>query len=413
MTNIILTSLLLVALNENPNLDQGLMHSKSASRYEVKKEEVKTEDALSFFGKLRTAYIYRDDHTLSHNTNYATAIGGEFGLDTRSYEGLNLHLSAYTSVEIDPLTGEAGHKNKEFFNADGGSYVYLGEANLAYKIEGFEALLGRIKIDTPFADSDDVRMSPNTFEGVWAYKELSTQVSMQAFYLSRMAGSDSAGSQDEFDRLYSDNGFGLVGISLDYGVEETDSISLWYYYADKMSHIFYTEANYELDFNEDFHLTVAAQASSTVEIDESGIDGDVVGFGAVLHYKQVFFGSAYNYAFVKNGQQITDGFGGGAYYTSLDEATVSSVSSLAVGEDVQGYRVGIGYESLFLKDLVLELIHGHLQSQLKTVNIEEDDIILTYEVNDDVYFEIVAARYEQDKGQNKFERFIMRLDYSF
>ena len=413
MINIIFTILLLSDVNASVDPEQGLLHSKSSKRYEVDSIKKESEDILGVFGKLRTAYIYIDEHTLGHDTNYATSIGGQFGVNTTSYEGFNLHLSLFTSVEVELLTGNDSHKNQEFFNEGRHSYVYVGEASLVYKEEGFEGMLGRIRIDTPYADSDDLRMSPNTFEGAWVYKELSQSLSTQVYYLSRMAGLDSSGSQDEFDSLYIEDGFGLVGASLDYHFADDNDISLWYYYVDKMSHIFYTEMNYDMSISENIRLTTAFQASSMIELDNSGVQGDVLGLAGVMHYKNLFFAGAYNYGFVDSNKQITDGFGGGAYYTSLDEGTIGAVSSEAIGEDVKGYRLGVGYESLFLDNLVVELIHGHLQSQKKTVDIMENNIVLSYQINDELYFELVGAKYKEVKNDNKFERLIVRFDYSF
>jgi len=409
----ILALVLVASLDENQIDNQGLMHSKSSSRYEIEVKSQTQEALLKPFGLLRTAYIYRDEHSISHDTQYSTAIGGQFGVDTRTYQGFNLHVAGYTSVKIEALSGKGSQENREFLNEEGKSYIYLGEASLEYETEGFEAMIGRIRIDTPYADSDDYRMSPNTFEGFWGYKELTTELSFEFYYLSRMAGIDSAGSQDAFEDLYISDGFGLAGASLEYHFDEDNDISLWYYYVDKMSHILYSELNYAVDFSKDLHFNAALQASSIMEIDDSNIDGNVLGGAAVLHYKNLFFGAAYNYGFVDDRKEITDGFGGGAYYTSLDEATIGAVSTFAVGEDVEAYRVGIGYENVFLDKLVVELIHGHLRSKERTVDVKENNIILSYQMTEAFYFELVGAKYKEQKSNNTFKRLVMRLDYSF
>jgi len=413
MIEVIFTTLVAALIDDTQIQQQGLMHSKSAERYDINiTKSQEDESILKSFAKLRTAFIYRDDHSISHDTNYSTAVGGYVGVDTSSYKGFNLHLAGYISAELEGLSGDESHQNQEFLDAEGHSYIYLGEASLVYKTEGLEAMVGRIKIDTPYADSDDSRMSPNTFEGAWAYAEISENLSSQVYYLRRMAGSGSSGSQNEFDPLYDADAFGLAGVGLDYHVENNEA-SLWYYYVDKMSHILYAEAHFGIDFSENLNLDTALQASSIIEMQSSGIEGDVIGASAVLHFKKLFFGGAYNYGFVSNDKQITDGFGGGPYYTSLDEATISAVSSVAIGENVQAHRVGIGYEAVFFDNLVLEFIQGHLKSEHKTVDVKENDIILAYQFNEALYFELIGAKYKARQNNNKFERLVIRLDYSF
>jgi len=412
MIESIYTVLLTQALNTTPIQDQGLMHSKSSKRYELKRVQMQEETPIKPFAKLRTAYIYRDDKLGDVPSNYATAVGGYLGIDTASYQNFNLHVAAYISEDIDFLTGEGSYQNREFLDNNGQGYAYIGEASLVYKTQGFEAMLGRIKIDTPYAGSDDIRMSFNTFEGAWAYVDIFENTSLQSYYLHRMAGIDSDGNQNEFDPLYDEDAFGLTGIALDYHYEENE-IALWYYYVDKMAQLLYLESHYSLDIDRNWHMDFGVQGSSLNELDDSGVEGDVVGLSGMLHYRQLFMGGAYNYGFVSESKQLSDGFGGGPYFTSLDEATLAAASSLAVGEDVKAYRLGLGYEEILGQDLVLELIHGHLVSEDKTVDIEENDIIITYQITQNLYFEGVGAKFHQYKSANKFERLVLRLDYSF
>ena len=120
-------------------------------------------------GEIRAFYINRDDTTKSDN-QVATALGGHLKYETEAYNGLSLGAAFYTTNRI--LRGlESANSallNTTLVKNDGSSYSLLGEAYVAYNAENLGSKtvfkLGRQKLNTPLAGTDDARMLPTLFE---------------------------------------------------------------------------------------------------------------------------------------------------------------------------------------------------------------------------------------------------------
>ena len=208
----------------------GMIHSKVAGRFEVVKELPKDSDDFDgmfdyadTFGKLRLAYI-DSAHKISNTpkeTKNATAFGSEFGFNTASFHDFSFHLAAYVSQGINSLNPSADKRNEDFFDVYGKSFIYIAEASLDYNSDIFQTRLGRVRVDTPYANSDDIRMAPNTFEGAWANIDYTSTLKTQLLYINKWAGYDSQDedaliSQHEFKNLVDDDSFGMIGASLTY-----------------------------------------------------------------------------------------------------------------------------------------------------------------------------------------------------
>jgi|GEM_PF-429054 len=415
----------------------GVVHSKVAGRFEIVKKLPKEADSFNsmfdyadIFGKLRLAYI-DSAHKISNapkEQKHATAFGGEFGFNTASFYDFSFHLAAYTSQGINSLNPSTNKRNEDFFDVNGKSFIYIAEASLDYNSEFFQTRLGRVRVDTPYANSDDIRMAPNTFEGAWINIDYTSTLKTQLMYFDKWAGYDSQNEesdelQNEFKKLIDDNSFGMLGASLTYEYAKNSELSFWYNYIDSMAVIAYAEVVgiYFID-GEDFHIDYGLQASNIQELDDSNVDGNVLGAMAIMHYNGAFFGGAYNISYSDAYKYITDGFGGGPYYTSLDEATLAAISEGAAtsgksakGNNAQAFRVGGGYEfenlGLGLDGLVVELVYGEFSNDHG--KITEKDVILTYEISERLYAEAVYTDYRSSCNNNTFDRALVRVDYNF
>lgn len=413
----------------------GIVHSKVAGRFEVVKELPKEADNFNgmfdyadTFGKLRLAYI-DSAHKISNTPKEekdATAFGSEFGFNTASFHDFSFHLSAYVSQGISTLNPSRDERNEDFYDVDGKSFIYIGEASLDYNSEFFQTRLGRVRVDTPYANSDDIRMAPNTFEGAWANIDYTSTLKTQLLYFNKWAGYDSqdeeAGeSQNEFKNLVDADSFGMLGASLAYEYAKNSEVSIWYNYIDSMAAITYAEivGIYFID-GDDFHMDYGLQVSNIAELEDSNVDGNVLGAMAIVHYNGAFLGGAYNIAYSDEGKYVTDGFGGGPYYTSLDEATISAISEGAAtsgkattDNKAESFRIGAGYEleNIGLDGLVVELVYGELYNDLG--KIREKDVIITYELDERWYVEAIYTDYRSSCDNNTFDRTLVRVDYSF
>ncbi|MEA3371369.1 MAG: OprD family outer membrane porin [Campylobacterota bacterium] len=429
------TTPVVVEKREAAIVQSGMVHSKVAGRFEVVKELPKEADSFDgmfdyadAFGKLRFAYI-DSAHKISNTPKEekdATAFGGEFGFNTASFYNFSAHVSAYVSQSVNSLNPSKDERNEDFFDVNGKSFVYIAEASLDYNSDIAQTRLGRVRVDTPYANSDDIRMAPNTFEGAWANIDYTPTLKTQLLYFNKWAGYDSQdeaalASQHEFKNLVDDDSFGMLGASLTYEYAKNSEVSFWYNHIDSMAAIAYAEVVgiYFID-GDDFHLDYGFQASSIAELDDSNVDGDILGAMAIIHYKGAFLGGAYNISYSDEGKYVTNGFGGGPYYTSLDEATISAISEGAATSGVpasnnnaEAFRVGTGYEfvNAGLDGLVLELVYGELYND--NGKIREKDAILTYEIGDRWYAEAIYTNYKSSCENNTFDRALLRVDYNF
>jgi len=383
-------------------------------------------DYTEAFGLIRTAYIHTAQKvdTEPKTTKSSTAVGGAFGLDTGSLYDFKFHIAAYLSKIVPALSPSTADTHEDFVDFNGDSFIYLAEASIDYNSEDFQVKVGRIRIDTPYADSDDIRLAPNTFEGASANINYSSKLTTQILYLNKWAGYDSQDgdanlSQNKFKNLISDAKFGMVSASLSYEYAQDSQMSYWCNYIDGMALINYVEiaGTYYIN-SDDIHLDYGFQVSNINEIDNSNVDGNVLGTMLIANYKGLLFGGAYNIAYSPKDNSITDGFGGGPYYTSLDEATLGAMSENGLGSDtatndVEAFRIGAGYEfeNLGINGLVLELIYGKFYNSKRT--IQEKNILLTYEMSDRWYAEATYAHYDSSSDKTTFDRALFRIDYNF
>ncbi|EDZ63519.1 putative outer membrane porin [Sulfurimonas gotlandica GD1] len=413
----------------------GMIHSKVAGRYDVVKILPKEADSFDTmfdyadaFGKFRLSYI-NSAHKISSLPNKteksATSLGGEFGFNTAEFHGLQAHVAAYVSQGLDFINPDKNDLNEDFFAKDLSSFAYIAEASINYSNEYFQAKIGRVRVETPFANSDDIRMAPNTFEGAWANIDYNDKVKTQLLYFNRWAGYDSqdesAGAfQNEFKDLVGSDSFGMLGASIAYEYAKNSETSFWYNYIDKMSAIAYAEivGIYFID-GEDIHLDYGVQATNIQELESSNVGGNVFGAMSIFHYNGAFFGGAYNISLSDNGKYVTNGFGGGPYYTSLDEASISSISEAGssytggANNNAESFRIGAGYEfeAVSIEGLVLELVYGELYSD--NGRIIEKDAIITYDITDKWYLEATYTNYTSTSNKNTFDRALVRLEYKF
>jgi hypothetical protein len=440
MKNLFVLALLFISLcaEEAIHREQeevGLIHSKQVGRYKVMiTAPVNAETFDQAFDQLKPYVTFRlanittreealQDFNIDEKKTAGTAVGGIFGFDTASLYGCSLRIAAYTSQKVHALnSSDPINQNSQLFDAEGNSYAYIGEAGIVYKNTRFQAMAGRIRIDTPYADSDDIRMSPNSFQGAWGALDISNDLQAQAYFLTGWAGVDSGDDQNVFKPLI-DDGYGIAGGALIYKPNE-NGISFWYYNMDKVADVFYAEASGEQFVTGNFHIEWGVQGAHIRERSDSGVYGSVIGTVLIFEYKSAYFGIAYNRVFTGSSSRVTDGFGSGPYYTSLDKQTIGNVSALAPGKDLNAYRLNLGFEltPLGIKGLNIELLHGHFALADSAVEVEESDVALSYAITnrwhlESIYSTVDLMNIDYTNPDNRvlrdFQRLVTRLDYSF
>ncbi len=387
----------------------------------AKKEVMRTPDHAvsnafkegSISGQIRLGYIDQDN-AIDPDT-YTAALGGILKYETGAWSGFNFGLGAYISQKIPFATGDGEEENIDFLTDEGDSYAYVGEAYINYAIENLNIRLGRQLIDTPFADTDDIRMHPNSFEAAIASYTGFEKTTLMGGYVTRWAGFDSGENISEFKKLvYGGDGAFVIG-AVNESIENLH-LQGWYYSIDGLSDALYADAAYTVTFSETMGLELSGQFADFAQKSDSGLDGNVYGIGASVNVAMATIGASYNDV----SGVVSNGFGGGPYLTCMEEMTIDGV------EDVEAYRIAIDFdmEKIGLAGLTLSATYGNFKNSLPdNIEIEEVDIAAAYEI-DKITAEMSYAMID-DANKNTladdqdmpydggYDRFLARLTYNF
>lgn len=175
-------------------------------------------------GQLREFTIsraYSDTRPAAGNdyTRWANALGGYVKYETAEAGGLSLGGAFYGTYGFLLHSDGADDRKVDptLLGKDNGSYGFLGEAFLQYRHDKTRVKVGRQRLDTPLAGSDDYRMLPNLFEaGVVSYDGIEN-LTLVAAHVTRFA-------QGTFGRAFNAGaGGGNAVLSVTSGYSLTDS----------------------------------------------------------------------------------------------------------------------------------------------------------------------------------------------
>lgn len=358
-------------------------------------------------GQLKSMYADYDYENGDVGT-YATAIGGTIKYELAEYNGFNAGAAFSISHDINAITGNDSERNSELSSLDG-SYTELTEAYINYTYQDLNIRVGRQIIDTPLADSDDIRMIANTFEAYIVTYDLDG-LELMAGNLQRWQGVD-AGLDSAWDNKTGENGTWFGGISYADDIE----FSAWYYHITKSINAFYIDAAYNFEINHHIKLHVAAQYLNEREVDNSGTEAEIYGFLTKLIAYDFGFHLAYNRSDKKSGKKSFSGFGGGILFTNMDTMILDEIA------DDRGVRSTVAGISYHVERWRVLYAYGDFDGDANSAgtkaHIVEQNMGFEYEVYDNFY---VGAFYviEQDrqspvKTENDWDRFQVMAAYNF
>lgn len=377
-------------------------------------------------GTVRAAYL--NNNYDGGGSDYATAVGGILRYETAPIYGFSAGVAGYISQKLNFASGDRDkdHLNSEFFTNRGKSYAYLGEAYVNYNYEDLNVRIGRQQLYNPLLDSDDIRMHPNTFEGIDITYNVNDDTELHAGFIRKWAGYDAEEADDKskekFRKIDNDNSKGVAYIGIDAEPLENLEISLWLYSADNMYNFLYANGVYTIDFSEDKSLSLMAQYSKMSEKKNSGINGYVYGVGAELNIEPIHFGAYYNKTFNKDDKFVTIGLGGMPYYVAMEEMILEGMG------DAKAYMLSTGVDLgvIGVDGVDLSFLYGKFKSRYEDKKISEYDIVLSGEIAKNLDLEVNYAKikdykrgyYIDDNGDNVFgsdgyDRFLVRVSYNF
>ncbi|MEW8029067.1 MAG: OprD family outer membrane porin [Candidatus Thiodiazotropha sp.] len=265
------------------------------------------------------------------------------------------------------------NENGEFFATENKGYALIGEAYLQGALDKTALKLGRFEIDTPHADTDDIRMVPNTFQGAVLSNEVLADTTISFLYLDEWAGVDTD-VPERFKDINGDDGVFALGI--EYGGIDNTQLQAWFYWGNDFAKLFYVESIYETE-KVSVGLQFGSQSDDTQG--DGGPDGDVYGVMASYTLDAATLTVAYN----EVSGTVIDGFGGGPYFTSADDHTLGEV------EDQRA--VALGLEYVGIQTLTLGFLHADFD-----IGSNDTDYYATYEMGEDLVIEMIYTDLHED-----------------
>jgi hypothetical protein len=372
-----------------------------------------TESKWSVNGNLRIAYIRdmsdslkKDGVVLQDDAAFDDlTAGGWVTLTTPTVNSFSATATMLTSQPLFNINEDAWLTEK-----DGTSFSYMSEAYVTGQIFSSDCLLGTTNvilgkkvIDTPFANSDDIGMAPNSFEVYLVQSNPIENVTVTAGRVMSWAGHD-APTRGEFNDMTTGDGVSVFAINYanaDLGVEA----QAWNYFLDNAEgetdvNIAYVDGTYSTTA-EGIDISVSGQYAQFQEVTDPDNNGDndgyVIGGSLGLTMGALNLGFAYNAA--DGGFAPTVGYGSGPFYTSGDILTIASVGANA-GEKSSAMAVTGGYQvtnelSVSAGFLTLSPDEGD--------DLTEIDFGASYTVNDNLTVDFYAEKWNSYAGSSMDE----------
>ena len=358
-------------------------------------------------GQIRLGY-YNSNPDAIGKTQSVTAIGGQLKFESASFNGMSAGVAMYTSQNIDALSGEENDgKFSDYLTSSEKSYTELAEAYLNYSVDNFNIRIGRQLIDTPLADSDDVYMTPNTFEAVvasYALKDLG--LTFIGANLQRMQGGDAdylnVTNNSWMDT--GDNGTNMLAILY---ANDAIEVGAWYYDVDKSAKAIYVDATANFEIAKNNVLALSAQYLDESEKDNSAVDGTIAGMMLEVSLDKLTASIAYNTIDVDATKEIFEGFGGGCSYTNMETTTAGTLNT-----DSDAYLISLSYD---IAKLNIFTSYGEFKADYSANgHLTELDAGVSYSFNDETQVSFVYVNVDDklatDSGADEIKLF---ANYTF
>jgi hypothetical protein len=433
MKNITLSTVLLMIMSINTYAENNQTISVSDNAERIQ-QPVKIKTVRGILGEnlpvehekgqLRAGYITFKEDGIDRNSDYALA--GHYHFDSKRWNGMEIGLSAYTVLNLG-INQNLDYLNGDFFNADGNSFIQLTEAYLDGQWGNTEIKLGRQILDTPLADSDDIRMIPNYFE---AYTITNTDIDkliLSAGFINRMAGWENGVDAAKFIKVWEPLGSseemkGIAYASAIYEGIKDLTLSLWYYNYNNVANVMYAEAGYAYAFTKERSLIFGLQYDGSQETGAALLgEQDAGTYGISIEFAAEDIGlhilSAYNRDSGNTGATGLS-LGGGPYFTSMEDQTLD-----AIGSAGEAWMIGAGYhfEVMGIDGLVAGIAYGHFSADDSSqYESRETDIVIDYSWNKKLSLTAAYASVSFDAGLdenndpfNDYKQFRLVANYSF
>ncbi len=369
-------------------------------------------------GQIRAGYINFSEEGIPNTTAYALA--GHFHFNTQRWNGLMMGVEAYTVLNLGNQQNNIS-LNNDFFDVNGKSFILLSEAYLDGKWGNTEIKLGRQSLDTPHADSDDIRMIPNYFE---VYRITNTDVddvTLSAGFIHRMAGWENGVDSSKFVQVAETLGIDQKMDVIYYaaatyeGIKDL-SLSLWYYNYNDIANVIYAEAGYSHQLSKSVSLILGLQYDGSQETGAELLgkqDAQTYGISVETNFTEIGVTvlAAYNQ---DNGDTGGMGLslGGGPFFTSMEDQTLDIMETAG-----SAWIIGAGYDfgKQGIDNLTFGVAYGSFKADDSSLyESREIDSVLEYTFNDKITaFAAYAIVDFKVNGMKDYDQFRVIANYNF
>lgn len=342
--------------------------------------------------------------------SHTGVIGGKVELSTRSYKGFDAVVAGYGTMKVgtnrSQTDGDYLNNGKENSN-----YTLLGQAFIRYTNGKSFIQVGRFELDTPLLNSDDIRMVPDLYQGVYGVLASVENMQLEAGYIDRMAGWENGGDNASFKDIgtlidgmsaldtyaVGKSSISFAGIS--YGTEEAPfSIRLYDYVTKDIMNQIYADMginagmfNLQGQYLRSLSDTKFKDYLRNNAIADTMIDSTVWGacLGAVMEESNLGFSVAYNESEKKTNALYSGGtadFFGGAndpLFTSMDVLTAHQLGG------VKAYKAEMTYAPS--ESISLALAHAVFKKEDGFKN-KESDLSVNYIFQENITLEGMISK---------------------
>lgn len=367
------------------------------------------EDA-SVSGRVVSMYSYYNNDEKGVDDIYATAVGGYLKYELADYEGFNAAAAFVTAHDINGLTGEDSKQNIELASSDG-TYTELSEMYINYKYKDFNFRAGRQVLDTPLADSDDIRIVANTFEAyVATYKY--DNFSFMAGKLLKWQGSDTGLDENEPWQKTGENGTYFGGVVYE---DSLVDIHTWYYNMTELTNSAYIDMSFHKNITKDLFFHTGLQYLNQSELNNSEVESKIYGAFVEVVFSQLGLNLAYNKSEKQSNKDSFSGFGGGALFTNMDTMILNNITR---DRDASAIVGALTYE---INEIGLLYAYGDFNGDRDSLGVKEhiveQNFGLEYKVNDDFTFASIVTISEDKENSTQtsydYDNFRVLIAYSF
>ncbi len=319
-------------------------------------------------------------------------LGGHLHLASKRWYGMMVGIEGYAVVDPGLNNDDLHRIDTEFFDANGDSFVTLSQGYLDGLWGHTELKIGRQALDTPHADSDDIRMMPNYFLAYMLSNRDIDGLTLRIGKIEQMGGWENGIDASKFVSVEKVLGAdektdGIYVASAQYEGIENLSLQAWYYAIDEIADVLYLEAGYEVPMDR-ATLTLGLQydgASDRGDALIGDVDAKTFGISAETGFENgLTLLIAYN---TDRGKGAFGSLGGGPFFTSLEDQTLD-----AIGAEGDAWIVGGSYdfENIGWQGLQSGIVYGRFTADEKDrYKRAETDLVCQYHFGD--RFDITAA----------------------